>query len=136
LPSGRNRFLDRDFGDAAGGEAETLAPADDTVIGRHLDEQRLHLRPLRGGGVLGGIAEIVRHADVERLDGGDFHRLNFLPGWCGRARGYRALTLIVWLGDDRLFDANAASVAPLSETPPLRSKSAIVSSIWKFNRRI
>ena len=73
----RNRFLHRDFGDAAGGEAKTLAPADDAVVGRHLDEQRLHFRPLHGRGVLGGIAEVVRHADVERLDGGDFHWLNF-----------------------------------------------------------
>ena len=30
-----------------------------------------------GRGVFGGIAEVVRYADVERLDGGDFHRLNF-----------------------------------------------------------
>ena len=73
----RNGVLHRDLGDAAGGEAKTLAPADEAFIGRHLDEQRLHIRPLRRRGVLGGIAEVVGHADMERLYGGDFHRLNF-----------------------------------------------------------
>src|SRR3974390_1866345 len=42
-------------------------------ICRPLDEQRLHCLPLHGRRMLRGIAEVIRHADVKRLDGCDFH---------------------------------------------------------------
>ena len=88
----RDGARDRDRGDAAGGEPEALAPADHAVVGRDLDEQRFHGPPLHRSGILRGVAEIVRHADMERLDGGDFHGL-IGPAGCGRANWCRGRAL-------------------------------------------
>jgi len=77
----RNRSFHRNLGDAAGRQAETLTPADETFVRRHFDEERLHPGPLYCRRILHRVAEVVRHADVERLYGADFHCLGLREGW-------------------------------------------------------
>ena len=69
----RDHVLDRVAGGAADREAEALAPAGDALVGRHLDQQRLHVAPRNGVGLLQRAAVGVGHADVERFDAGDLH---------------------------------------------------------------
>ena len=69
----RNGPFHRHLGNAASRQAKALAPTDDALVRRDFDEQRFHPRPLRRGGILRRIAEVIGNADVEGFDGCDFH---------------------------------------------------------------